>query len=147
VSNEQVVRESIDIKASPDRVWQVFTQPEYTKQFMFGCEAISDWHEGSKLEWRIASNGVVAVKGNIVAIDAPRLLRYTTFGPNSGYQDDPANYLTVTVELTPANGGTRFEVSQGDFALIEEGTARYDDSLAGWRSVLPKIKELAESSD
>lgn len=145
MADEMIMRDSVEIKAPPETVWHVLTRPEFTKQFMFGCEAISDWQAGSTLVWRVASNGVIQVKGNIVSIDPPRSLQYTTFGPNTPYNDEPSNYLMVTLELEPRDADTVLNVSQGDFAGVEDGTKRYDESVAGWQSVLPKIKDLAES--
>jgi uncharacterized protein YndB with AHSA1/START domain len=145
MAEELVMRDSVSIQASAESVWRVLTTPEFTKQFMFGCEAISDWKLGSSLIWRVASNGAVQVKGDITEIEPPWSLHYTTFAPNAPYEDDPSNYLTVTLDLTQEDDRTTLRVSQGDFAAVDDGEKRYNDSIAGWKSVLPKIKELAES--
>ncbi|MPZ50089.1 MAG: hypothetical protein GEU75_12465 [Dehalococcoidia bacterium] len=145
MSDELTMRDSIEIRARPEQIWRVLTDPELTKQFMFGCEAISDWKAGSSLEWRVASNGVVQVKGAIEKIEPPRTLHYTAFAPNSPYADEPSNYLLVTLDLVAEGDRTTLNVSQGDFATVEDGQKRYEDSAAGWKSVLPKIKQLSEA--
>jgi uncharacterized protein YndB with AHSA1/START domain len=146
VTEEFVVRESIEINAPATRVWTVLTDPEYTKQYMFNCEAISDWQPGSSLIWRGATNGVVYVTGHIEKIEPAKLLQYTTFDPNSpDLEDIPSNYTSVTEELSESDGRTRLNVTQGDFAGIAEGEKRFEDAHSGWAGVLQKIKEIAES--
>jgi len=140
---------SIRIGAGPERVWQVLTQPEFTRQYMFGCEPVSDWKLGSPLVWRGASNGVVYVKGTIVKIEAGKVLEYTTFNPNAAdhYSDTPSNYVTVALRLSEegrTHMQTKLSVTQGDFALVADGERRCKDSERNWISVLSKIKELCE---
>jgi len=118
-----------------------------TKKYMFGCEAISDWRVGSSLIWKGASDGKVYVKGSVLKIEPGRLLRYTTFDPNGGYRDVPSNYLTVDYVLSKENGGTLLKVSQGDYAAVEDGQKRYEETVGGWGMVLSKIKELVEQEN
>jgi len=33
-------------------VWDALTNPSMTKQYMFGCETVSDWETGSELLWQ-----------------------------------------------------------------------------------------------
>jgi uncharacterized protein YndB with AHSA1/START domain len=145
---EMIVRDSIQIAAPPSRVWEVLTKPDYTRQYMFGCDAISDWRRGSPLIWRGAEDGKVYVKGTIVDIVPDLMLRYTTFDPNAGdgYEDKPENYTTVTLELTPSEADTRLSVSQGDFSRIAGGELRFAHTVNSWQAVLTKIKEIAETS-
>lgn len=65
------VKSSIAIIASAARVWDALTNPEQTKKYMFGCEALSDWKVGSPLLWKCTFEGaeIVAVKGDIIRID------------------------------------------------------------------------------
>ncbi len=128
----------------------MLTQPEFTRQYMFGCEPITDWKPGSPLLWRGAANGIVYVKGLIEKIETGRLLQYTTFNPNAAdhYADTPSNYVTVTLRLSEEKGArtqTKLSVTQGDFSLVADGERRHQDSKRNWKSVLTKVKELSES--
>lgn len=90
---------------------------------------------------------MVFVKGNIVEIVPEKLLRYTTFDPNSTIADVFENYLTVTYELESANGQTIFTVTQGDYNKVAEGEKRYKESYnngEGWNPILVEIKKLVE---
>ncbi len=144
-----IVKNSIQINATPKRVWDCLTRSDLTAQYMFGCRAETDWKVGSPILWK-GSQGAqerVFVKGHIKGIEAEKTLEYTTFDPNSNYQDVPTSYLTVVYYLNPQSGGTYLEVTQGDFAGVEDSEKRYQETLKGWSMVLPKIKDLAEKTD
>jgi uncharacterized protein YndB with AHSA1/START domain len=144
MTNELIVRRSIEIKAPARRIWEILTNPEHTKKYMFGCEIVSDWNIGSPLIWRGAADGVVYVKGDLLALVKEKLFSFTVFDPNAGIEDAPSNYSTVVIELTPGNGCTRLTVTQGYFAGMADAENRFMSAEAGWDMVLPKIKETAE---
>ena len=89
---------------------------------------------------------MVFVKGDIVGIEPEKYLAYTTFDPNSGIEDVPDNYLTVTYQLTNNDIGTTLSVTQGDFNTVAEGDKRYNDTMGGggWDSILQAIKNVVE---
>lgn len=150
MSQPLYIRNEITIDASPATVWEALVDPAQTKQYMFGCETVSDWQPGSSLEWVGEHEGkpMVFVKGNIVEIDPARFLSYTTIDPHSNIDDTSENYLTVTYTLEPKNGQTHFTVTQGDYAKVAEGERRYNDSWnngVGWQPILDQIKQLVES--
>jgi uncharacterized protein YndB with AHSA1/START domain len=145
------VKNKIHIEAPVAQVWEALTNPEQTKKYMFGCEAISDWRKGSPLIWRGIFDGheMVAVKGSIVDIKMGEYLAYTTFDPNSAIEDIPENYLTVTYELTTDGKGSKLTVTQGDYSRVADGERRYQEAFnngEGWTPILVAIKDLVESS-
>ncbi len=147
--SEKKVISSIHIQADPERVWQALVHPDFTRQYMFGCETVSDWKPGSELLWRgmYEGNPVVFVKGRILEIDPVKLLRYTVIDPNAAYPDIPENHLRVTYELLPDSTGTLLKVTQDGFETVAEGEQRYKDVYnngAGWDPILKAIKGLLE---
>ncbi len=144
VMKELVVKKSIEINSTPSKVWEIITNPAYTKQYMFGCELLSDWKIGSSVIWKGSADGKVYVKGNLLKIEPNKFLQFTVFDPNMGIEDMPSNYATVTYELSSETNHTKLSVSQGDFAGMAEGEKRYSETNAGWDMVFPKMKELAE---
>jgi uncharacterized protein YndB with AHSA1/START domain len=146
MQSELIVRKSIRLKADSAKVWEALTNPELTKQYMFGCEALSDWKPGSTLLWKgqVKGEDKIFVKGNIVSIEPRKKLQYTTFGPDSGLKDEPSNYLTVTLELTPKGSETELVVTQGDFSTVENGEERYKHSLGNWDYTLDGLKKVVE---
>ena len=143
VSNE------ITINAPVATVWAVLTEPEWTKQYMFGCVPVTDWKPGSSLLWKGNFNGVemVAVKGHVVSIDPGHDLVYTVIDPNNpAIPDLPENYLSVTIRLTEQAGNTHLFVSQGDYNKVADGDNRYRHTVdgGGWSPLLDQIKQLVE---
>jgi len=147
---EKMVVSRITIKADAAVIWNVLVNPAETKKYMFGCETVSDWKPGSPLLWRMEHEGkeLVAVKGSIVEIDPPRRLVYTVFDPNNAAMEDiPANYLTVSYDLTPGNGETILTVTQGDYNTVADGEKRYREAYnngEGWNPILVQIRDIAE---
>jgi uncharacterized protein YndB with AHSA1/START domain len=144
MTNELIVRRSIEIKAPARRIWEILTDPEHTKKYMFGCEIVSDWDIGSPLIWRGAADGVVYVKGDLLALVKEKIFSFTVFDPNAGIEDVPSNYTTVIMELTPGDDSTTLTVTQGNFTGMADAENRFMSTEAGWDMVLPRIKELAE---
>lgn len=144
--DELVLREQIEIAASPARVWQVLTEPVFTRRYMFGCEPVTRWEVGTPLEWRGELDGerVTFVKGVVLAFEPLRRLEYTVFGVGMQLAETPANYVPVAIRLVPRGLGTRLEITQGDFAGAERGRERYDDARAAWPSTLEKLRAVAE---
>ena len=150
MSTPLVVKSEITIDAPAAKVWDALTKPEWTKQYMFGCEALSDWQPGSPLLWKGNFNGVemVAVKGQVVSIDPGHSLVYTTIDPNNpAISDLPENYLTVSYHLQEKDGHTLLGVSQGDYSTVADGPNRYKHTVdgGGWDPLLVQIKQLLET--
>lgn len=150
MSTSLIVSSSITINASTETVWDLLTNPQQTKKYMFGCETVSDWKTGSTLLWKGVYEGkeMVFVKGTITDIKPGSFLAYTTIDPNSGIADIPENYLTVTYTLEPGDSGaTELTVTQGDYSTVGDGEKRYHETIAGggWMPILNEIKKLAEA--
>ena len=148
---ELLVKNNITIHAPAKKVWDVLTNPDQTKKYMFGCETVSDWKPGSTLEWKGTYEGkeMVFVKGKITDIQPENLLAYTTFDPNNtAMEDKPENYLTVTYDLKEENGVTVLKVTQGDYNKVANGETRYKEAYnngEGWNPILVEIKKIAEA--
>ena len=142
---ELLIRKAVEVDAPVERLWKVLTDSEFIPQYMFGCTAETDWKPGSALLWKGVADGKLYVKGHIVSVDPPRRLVYTIFDPNSTIKDTPSNYLTMTYDLkSRGDRASVLEITQGDYATVEEGERRYQHSLEGDDAVLNGIKKLAE---
>jgi len=151
MENQLVVKSTITIQAPKAKVWDALTNPEQTKKYMFGCEAVSDWKPGSSLLWKGSYEGkeMIFVKGTIKAIQPEKHLTYTVIDPNNKeIPDIPENYLTVTIDLNEEHGDTSVVVTQGDYSKVAEGEKRYQHTVqeGGWEPVLIAIKKLVEES-
>jgi uncharacterized protein YndB with AHSA1/START domain len=151
MSHPLIVKNTITIHAPAAAVWDALTNPAQTRKYMFGCEALSDWKEGSPLIWKGNFNGieVVAVKGSIVTNRPGQFLAYTTIDPNSTVPDLPENYLTVTYELKEEGDATLLTATQGDYSIVADGDNRYKHTIdgGGWSPILDAVKALVESDN
>lgn len=149
MKESMIIKEAIQFQATIEKVWDLLINPEMTKQYMFGCEVISDWKVGSPVFWKgKTENGeeVVYVKGTVLENEERKRLSSTTFDPNAGMADIPANYVKLTYELEELENGTLLTIIQGDFAGAEEGQKRYEASKSGWKEmVIPIMKKLLEA--
>ncbi len=146
-----IVKSNITIEAPASKVWDALTNPEQTKKYMFGCEAISDWKIGEPLLWKGQYEGkeMIFVKGVVLAIQPNKLLKYTVIDPNASMEDKPENYLNVTYKLTEKNGQTILHVTQDGFETAADGEKRYKDTYnngEGWNPILVEIKKLVEAN-
>ncbi len=144
ISNE------ILIMASPATVWTILTDPNETKEYMFGCRTVSSWEPGAPLLWNALVNGKdhTYVKGWIVSIDPPRELQYTVIDPNSPMADIPENYLGVRYRLSAAGNNTMLTVTQDGFEHAADGEKRWLDVYnngEGWNPLLKQVKAQAEA--
>jgi uncharacterized protein YndB with AHSA1/START domain len=133
------VSKSVELHATPAAVWDALTQPEQTKQYFFGCEALSDWTVGSKLDYQCDFNGtkLTVVTGEILAIDPPRYLEVTCRGVQDGVE---GSETIATYTLTATEGGTRLDITQGEF----EDDASSGQHEASWDQVLGALKVFVE---
>jgi len=140
-----IVREEVVFKANAEKVWDMLINPEKTKQYMFGCEVLSDWNPGDSIVWKgKTENGeeVTYVKGEIVGIEPGRKVTFTMFDPNVGLPDIPKNYVNLTYEVIPQKTGCKLIITQGDFRGADLAEKRFEESKQGWKMVLPVMKKL-----
>lgn len=150
MSEPLIICNEIIIQAPAARVWEALVNPDLTKRYIFGCEALSEWNVGSELLWKGEHEGkeIIWVKGEILDIEHGKFLRYTTIDPHSNIDDISENYLQVTYELIPHGNQTLLQVTQGDYSTVAEGERRYRDSYnggEGWNLILREIKKLVEA--
>ena len=134
----------ITINAPVAKVWEALITPEITRQYMYGCDVISDWRIGSSVAWKGAADAVIYVIGDLVAFEPNQLLSFTVFDPHGKYENIPENYLTSTYQLSAVGGQTLVKVSQGDYAKVEDGEKRFQDSVSGWNATLEALKKILE---
>jgi uncharacterized protein YndB with AHSA1/START domain len=145
-----IVKNQVLIDGTLSQVWDMLTNPEKTKLYMFGCKTVTDWKPGAELLWQGSYEGkeMIFVKGYILDIIPHKLLRYSVIDPNATYPHTPENHLTVTYQLEESNGQVVLTVSQDGFENAAEGTKRYEEVSnkgEGWNPILIEIKKLVEA--
>jgi uncharacterized protein YndB with AHSA1/START domain len=143
---QKYFEQEILFSVGPARVWDALTNPEKTRQYMYGCSINASWELDSPVLWETEINGqvTVVVQGVLLNIVRFKLLSFTVFVPGSGVADVPENHITLTYTLHREGEGTRLHIKQGDYAKVDNGDFRYEDTVKLWAAVTSKLVELAE---
>lgn len=142
-----MIEKEEQFSTTKEKVWDLLTNPVMTKEYMFGCEIISDWKVGSPILWKGQTEDgkeIIYVKGNIIEFKEGSKVTFTMFDPNMKLDDIPENYLNLTYELEEKNNKTILKLTQGNFASVADGKKRYEESLKGWEMVIPIMKTVIE---
>jgi len=141
-NNNLVATTTIEINATPERIWDALTNPDIIKQYMFGTTVSSTWQPGARITWKGSWKGKdYEDKGQIVSIDPPKRLQYTHFSPLSGEEDKPEHYHTVTIDIHGQGGACTVSLTQDGNA--DEAAQKHSED--NWNSMLTSLKETLES--
>jgi uncharacterized protein YndB with AHSA1/START domain len=134
---------SVEIDASPSRVWQVLVEPDLIARYLHGTSVETDWQVGAPIVWRGEWEGrSYADKGEVLAVEPPRRLAMTHWSPLTGEPDLPVNYHHVTYEVEPlGESRSRLTLTHGNSPSQEAADAMIDN---GWRPMLESLKQVAE---
>lgn len=136
-----MARAEIDISAPDVKVWNALVNPQAIKEYMFGTNVVSDWHEGSSIVWQGEWQGkAYEDKGQILQLKTGRTIQYSHFSPLSGQPDTPENYHTVTIELSPEGQQTHVSLTQDNNASEQERA----ESEKNWAMMLANLKKFVE---
>lgn len=141
MSANLIAKASTNISAPASRVWDALTNPEIIKQYFFGTQAVSEWKEGSSLEFKGEWDGKKYVdKGVILKSEPEKLFQYTYLSSFSNLPDLPENYANITYELVEEDGETTVTVKQENVA--NEEVRKHSEQ--NWENVLKALKDLLE---
>ncbi len=141
MQHDLIVSESIEVNATPEKVWEALTNPEIIKEYLFGTETITDWKVGSEIIFQGEYKGhKYCDKGIVRENILHQLLSYNYWSGFSGLEDKPENYSLVTYTLSKSSNATKLTWTQKGFAT-EEG---YQHSKSGMEAFLQQIKGIIE---
>jgi uncharacterized protein YndB with AHSA1/START domain len=137
-----IAKTSITINAPPSKVWKALTTPALIKKYLMGTDVSTDWKEGSPISYTGEYNGKkYKDKGVIKKIEPQKIFQSTYLSSMSGKENKPENYNLVTYKLKEQAGKTIVTLTQDNNATEKEK----EHSTENWKSVLKKLKELAEN--
>jgi uncharacterized protein YndB with AHSA1/START domain len=128
------------INATPEKVWEALTRPEFTRQYWGGRQIQSDWTKGASVKF-IKPDGGVDLKGEVLEADPPRRLSYTWACP-AIFGGPPENPTRVTFEIAVTLGVTKLTVTHDGF---EPGSKLFVEINKGWQAILSNLKTLLET--
>jgi uncharacterized protein YndB with AHSA1/START domain len=139
-----LVEKSVEINASPDRVWRALTEPDTIEKWMAGARVDAKWEVGSKIIFRGTMpnfNRKYQDHGTVLAIEPEKLLRYSHWSQMSRLPDAPHNRTRVTFILEGTENKTRLTVRHENFHYEDE----YKHANFFWNVALYTIKKLLET--
>ena len=136
-----VVEKSVEIAATPAKVWEALTDPAKVKQYLFGTNMSADWRVGGRITYSGEWEGKQYVDGGeILELVPEKILKSTYWSSMSGTEDKPENYVNVTYALEPMNGGTKLTVIQDNNKTADSA----EHSGNNWQMVLDALKKVCE---
>jgi uncharacterized protein YndB with AHSA1/START domain len=132
------------IRATPERIWEAITEPEFTAQYFFGSHVESTLTPGSPIVYHSPDRSQVWVDGVVEEADPPRRLSHTW---RSLYDEEATTeeYSRVTWEIREVEGGVSKLTVVHDRL---EGAPRTAANVSGgWMLVLSGLKTLLETGE
>jgi hypothetical protein len=135
------LRHEVFIHALTAKVWEVLTLANYTQQFIFDGELVSEWVSGESILLEVERSGgkQIVEKGKVEEIIPGSFLKFILFG-YSEFSSDP---VTFQYELISGEGGIRLILFQEMKALSRD---MHKILMENCLMMLQKIKWLAEYS-
>jgi uncharacterized protein YndB with AHSA1/START domain len=128
------------IAATPERVWQGLTDPDFTEQYWGGCRITSDWQVGSKIE-HLGPNGQAGWVGEVLACDPPQLLSYTfDMRIDEAHRRDAPSRVPFLLEVV--QDVVKLTLTHDRH---EPGSATHENTRHGWPAIMSSLKSLIET--
>jgi len=134
--------QSIVVYATPAKAWNVLTNPEIIKEYLYGTETVTDWKPGSEIIFQGEYQGQkYHDKGVIQENILHEKISYTYWSAFTGTEDKPENYSLVILTLKKIDDNhTEFTWTNKGFAT----EAGYKHSVDGMTAFLEQIKAIME---
>ena len=125
------------IRTTPEKLWEVLTTPEFTRQYWGGNANFSDWKSGSKWQHLGKPEDGVYVEGEDLESVPPKRLVLTWADP-----DDLTDGSKLTFDIEPVADMVRLSVLHGDFKADSVMAGKVSQ---GWPLVLSSLKSYLET--
>lgn len=133
------------IATTPEKLWQALTNGEFTKQYWFGSEMVSDgdWQVGSGFKLINKNKEKIDHFGEVLVCEPNRLLTISW-----SVRDIEGDRVSkVTYEITPLTSTVKLTVRHDDLIAkdIKEDTGKIDSFNTGWPFIISNLKSLLET--
>jgi uncharacterized protein YndB with AHSA1/START domain len=136
----------IDIKTTPEKLWQALTDGQLTPNYYYGSRVESDWKQGSKYEYigaehKPGSETTPMISGEILEIDPPRKLVMTF---NALWCESPDEFPASRVTYEIAQHGDLCKLSLVHDRLTPDSPSSAQIS-GGWPLIFGNLKTYLET--
>jgi uncharacterized protein YndB with AHSA1/START domain/DNA-binding transcriptional ArsR family regulator len=141
------------IKTTPERLWQVLTDPAFTQQY-WGVTHDTDWQVGSPMEWKLGDVTMAGPGQVVLEHDPYRRLAFTwhhitpEFAKATGTDDELRDKLAAeplsqaSFDLQPVGDQVKLTVIHTGF---EPGSTLRSMIEDGWTRLISDLKTFTES--
>ena len=129
------------IAATPERVWQALTQPEFTKQYFAGFAIDVEPREGGAFRM-LYPDGRVHIAGRVIEWSPPRRFACTWVVEGMAEFRDLPECL-VTYEIEPAGESARLTMTEAHSWDVPDDLL--SGGRAGWPAILSSLKSVLET--
>jgi uncharacterized protein YndB with AHSA1/START domain len=126
------------IRTTPAELWKALTEPEFIRQYWFGCENTSTWKEGDPIESR-DPDGELAWHGKILK-SIPEQEVVFTFDHSNMEKPEPPSRVTFKIDRLP--DAVQLTITHDEFPEV---SAVRDRVSNGWPSIIENLKSLVET--
>jgi len=128
------------IGTTPEKLWAALTDPEFARQYWFGCHCESEWTKGSP--WKlVSSDGETLDAGAIVEADPPRRL-VIRWQQQKKPELKAEGESLCTMEIEQSGSAVRLSITH----TIEREPSKFMDAVGGgWPKVISNLKSLLET--
>ena len=131
----KIIEVTIEIKAKLNKVWDVFTNPETTKQM--GGYYDTEWEIGCSFRFK-KTDGDRLTDGVLLEFQPGQLIKHNLYEPHS-----ETVMAIVTYKFQEMDDYT---LLTGKEELLQPlNNTSFDDASEGWKSALNLVKQLAEA--
>ena len=144
MTQEFIVVKSIEILATPDRVWSALTESDMIAQWMGDTHIETKWEMGSDIIFTGTMpnfNKKYRDRGTILAVEHGKLLRYNRWSEITRLPDTPQNRTLLTFVLDEIEEKTRLTVRHENF----HSEVEYKHANFFWPVALHMLKNLLET--
>ncbi len=143
MSKHLIVTDEILIEATPAKVWEILTKPEYVAQWDelpedYPSEVMT---EGSQVIWELPDGGKSIT--TIIKAEEGKELVISLFVSKWEVQPNEGD-VAYRYQLEERGNHTLLKFEIGDFSLLSNGQMYYDASVEFASSSKEAIKQLAE---
>ena len=131
ISQGFVVEREVQIDASPETVFEFFTDPAKMVQWK-GAEAMLDPRPGGVYRVQLSEQAIAV--GEYVQVDPPNRVVFT-WGWEGGFASTPPGSSTVEITLTPVDGGTLVRLVHSGLPSAESAELHGQ----GWDEYMPRL--------
>jgi uncharacterized protein YndB with AHSA1/START domain len=139
----KIVTKTVNINAPTSKVWEILTNPELMKKWMFETEIniITDWKVGNPIVIRGNLDGKkFENNGTVLQFELEKILQYSHLSSLSRLPDKPENYSVLGFRLTPTENQTTLTRTLSNFPT----ESIYKHLAFYWNITLEVLKRMIE---